>query len=241
MPYRDEQLVLKSRRDDIAQRLQFLTERASELDAIRSERPKLEREIADLDARLRKLSTQRSLPVLERMHIAAPCNAAWDQMQGDDRVRFCGQCEKNVYNLSEMTRADAESLIATTEGNACVRYYKRADGTVRTTDCAVGVSKRRRRRVLAVVGASAVAGAALVAVQASTRSTSVHGNVGDPGAQMLQGQVAIVRPPSPPPPQHVDPAADPNPHPRVRPLMGRPSFHRAENDGWQPTDTRHTR
>lgn len=89
-------------------------------------------------------------------------------MHGDDRVRFCSSCQKNVYNLSAMTREDAERLVQQREGNLCVRYYKRTDGTVLTTDCPIGVRKKRRKKVvLAVAGASAVA---VAATSAFTRS-----------------------------------------------------------------------
>jgi len=37
---------------------------------------------------------------LDHVRIAAPCPADWDRMLGNDRVRFCGQCSLNVYNLS---------------------------------------------------------------------------------------------------------------------------------------------
>jgi hypothetical protein len=82
---------------------------------------------------------------LDHMHIAAPCKADWDQMPGGDRVRFCGQCSLNVYDLSGMTRSDAESLIARTEGRLCVRFYRRSDGSIITKDCPVGLRAIRRR------------------------------------------------------------------------------------------------
>jgi len=66
-------------------------------------------------------------------------------MIGDERVRFCGQCSLSVYNLSSMTRADAESLIARTEGRLCVRFYRRRDGSIITKDCPVGLRAIRRR------------------------------------------------------------------------------------------------
>lgn len=70
-------------------------------------------------------------------------------MEGDERVRFCRQCELHVYNISEMTKADAESLVARTEGRLCGRMYRRADGTILTKDCPVGVRALRRRASLA--------------------------------------------------------------------------------------------
>jgi hypothetical protein len=42
--------------------------------------------------------------MLDRVSIAAPCSADWDQMAGTDQVRHCPLCNKNVYNLSAMTR-----------------------------------------------------------------------------------------------------------------------------------------
>jgi hypothetical protein len=76
---------------------------------------------------------------LDRVRIAAPCPANWDEMLGSYRVRFCSRCELNVYNLSSMTRAEAEAFIAGHEGKLCVRFYQRADGSILTQNCPVGV------------------------------------------------------------------------------------------------------
>ena len=46
--------------------------------------------------------------------IATPCPATWDDMQGDERARFCSQCQLNVYNPEAMTRDEAEQLITET-------------------------------------------------------------------------------------------------------------------------------
>jgi hypothetical protein len=66
-------------------------------------------------------------------------------MIGSERMRFCGQCSLNVYNLSSLTRSEAESLIARNEGRLCVRFYRRPDGSIITKDCAVGLRAIRRR------------------------------------------------------------------------------------------------
>lgn len=80
-------------------------------------------------------------------------------MKGDERVRACAQCRLNVYNLSEMTKADAENLIREKEGRLCVRFFRRFDGTILTKDCPIGLRAARLR--VARLAASAVA---LVAV-----------------------------------------------------------------------------
>jgi hypothetical protein len=78
----------------------------------------------------------------------------WDAMKGDDRVRSCEACDKDVYNLSAMTRDEAESLLHEQDGSICARIHRRADGTVMTSDCPMGArQKRRRRTTAAAVGA----------------------------------------------------------------------------------------
>lgn len=90
---------------------------------------------------------------LDNVRVASPCSADWNEMYGDDRKRFCSDCKLNVYNLSDMTRQEAESLLLNWEGRLCVRFYRRADGTVLTKDCPVGwqaVKQKISRRVTAV-------------------------------------------------------------------------------------------
>jgi hypothetical protein len=84
-------------------------------------------------------------PPLGKIRIAAPCNAEWKWMYGNDRVRFCGQCSKNVFNLSAMTTEEAEDLIRKAEGSLCVRFYRRRDGTILTSNCPVGLHAVRHR------------------------------------------------------------------------------------------------
>ena len=87
----------------------------------------------------------RFTSTLDHVRIAAPCSADWDQMFGNDRARFCAQCNLNVYNLSSMTRSEAESFIAQSEGRLCVRFYRRKDGSILTDNCPVGLRAMRRR------------------------------------------------------------------------------------------------
>ncbi len=82
---------------------------------------------------------------LENIKIASPCAADWDAMIGNERSRHCGDCKLNVYNLSEMTKREAENFLLQAEGRVCVRYFKRADGTILTKDCPVGWKAIKRR------------------------------------------------------------------------------------------------
>jgi hypothetical protein len=82
---------------------------------------------------------------LEHVRVAAPCPADWGKMVGDERVRYCNKCSLHVYNLSGMTRREAEALVTNSEGRLCVRFYRRADGTILTRNCPVGLSALKRR------------------------------------------------------------------------------------------------
>lgn len=93
---------------------------------------------------------------LELLDVAAPCHANWADMTGDDRTRLCGQCDQHVYNLSEMTRAEAEALVLEAEGRRCVRFFRRYDGTVVTSDCPVGVRALRQRLLKATIALASI-------------------------------------------------------------------------------------
>ena len=90
------------------------------------------------------------LDPVDRIEIPTPCSVPWDSMHGDQRVRHCGSCRKNVYNVAELTRAQALALIASREP-VCLRIYRRPDGTVVTNDCWSRLRAARRRGMSAFV------------------------------------------------------------------------------------------
>jgi hypothetical protein len=128
--------------------------------------------------------------MLDQIQIASPCSADWERMEGDDRVRFCGECKKNVFNLSAMTRRDAEALLKETNGNICTRLFRRADGTVLTDDCSVGLrikAARVRRRV-----GWAIAGALGFATTGFAQSAILSGIVKDAtGATIASARITL--------------------------------------------------
>ena len=101
--------------------------------------------------------------ILDGIRVASPCPANWDEMVGDDRTRFCSGCKKDVYNISGLSVEEALGLVSTGDGEApCVRFYRRGDGTVLTSDCPVG-SRKVRRRLLRRVAGVGVVGLAMAA------------------------------------------------------------------------------
>jgi SAF domain len=97
-------------------------------------------------------NTDGSASSLDNLQIAAPCHVSWDGMTGDERVRLCQSCKLNVYNISEMSKKEAEELINKSEGRLCVRFYKRKDGTILTNNCPVGLRAVQRRLYAKIAG-----------------------------------------------------------------------------------------
>lgn len=138
--------------------------------------------------------------MLEGLRIASPCKASWEDMTGDDRVRHCASCDKDVYNVAGMTRAEATRMMheRLPEG-VCIRMFKRADGTVLTADCPVGERKKRVRR-LVMAGAGVLAGASGLWAWADATSPTLGGveprtPVGCKMPPTMGSAAAVVAPP----------------------------------------------
>lgn len=88
---------------------------------------------------------------LDRVRIASPCKANWNEMSGDERSRHCRECKLNVYNVAGLTKKEAEALLekAAAGQRVCLRLSRRADGTIITNDCPVGVKLARRLKIRA--------------------------------------------------------------------------------------------
>jgi hypothetical protein len=113
---------------------------------------------------------KKAMSSLDLIEIASPCAASWDEMMGDERVRFCRHCKLHVYNLSEMPHEEAESFMRKRTGRTCVRFYRRADGTLLTRDCPVGLRALRQRFVRAV---AALAGILIALVSGTLLGSAV--------------------------------------------------------------------
>jgi hypothetical protein len=151
--------------------------------------------------------------LLSQVKIASPCRARWEDMTGDDRSRFCGRCEKHVYNFSAMTAAEAEDLIRAKEGKLCGRYYRRKDGTMLTANCPVG-KRAYFVRVKALVATAVTLLFASLGVMASSRGEggrgplaqkrdewlwTVKGWLGLNPKPVLMGSMCVTVPAPPPP------------------------------------------
>ena len=149
--------------------------------------------------------------LLSRVHVAAPCPASWDAMPGGERVRSCEKCAHKVYNLSAMTSEEAAQLVARAEGKnaerVCVRFYRRSDGTMMTSDCPVGVRTLRQKAARRASVAFAAVGVVF--------GMNLHGKPREEQPRLVRAVLNAIDPPAPnlPPPP-----AFPNQAPP--PLMG---------------------
>ena len=89
---------------------------------------------------------------LDQITIASPCRMDWDLMDGDERVRFCGKCKKNVYNLSAMSDSESLDLIQNSGDEICGRIFKRSDGTVVTNMCPPEAKRGKRQFQFSIAG-----------------------------------------------------------------------------------------
>ncbi|MBL8954839.1 MAG: hypothetical protein JNK82_28940 [Myxococcaceae bacterium] len=115
-----------------------------------------------------------------KFSVASPCKRDWSKMKGDERVRFCGDCQMNVYNFSAMSQAEVLALVKEREGKVCARFYTRPDGTVLTRDCSVGIARKRRTYTLSFAAVAALFAAPFVTADDTCRvAKGGDGSLGD--------------------------------------------------------------
>lgn len=126
--------------------------------------------------------TERSSEPLRVLRIASPCSASWDDMAGDERARFCRDCRLHVYDVANLTAAEALELIRRHEGQRlCLRLHRRADGTVITRDCPVGWRELKRKTLQAAAAVAALT-VALGAGTLTALGVAILGPFGRPAA-----------------------------------------------------------
>lgn len=185
MAYRDDREALEGQKAELEAKLSSLRTKLAENKDIEATMLATVRELEETYLKLNTAKTragerapQRSLPLLQRVYIASPCAVPWESMSGDERARLCASCNKTVYDVSQMTTAEAEALLQSKGTDACLRIFRRFDGTVLTADCPVGVAKKKRaRRRNVVAGVLAATAAATAAVAIAMRERSEDGAV----------------------------------------------------------------
>jgi hypothetical protein len=136
----------------------------------------------------------KSKDPLDRININTPCEADWDQMVGNEQVRFCQHCNLSVHDLSAMTRLEAMRLVINSKGKLCARYVRRPDGKVQTTDRVLHQIHAVRRRASRLAAGAFTAALSLSAsiVAAAPAPASSHTTDGASAASLVkQGRIKI--------------------------------------------------
>jgi hypothetical protein len=194
MSYRNDLDALDARHDVLAKEL---TQKTRELD----EATKL----------LEEARARAKLPILDNIRIASPCRADWNAMTGDERMRHCNQCDKKVFDLSELTRVEAEALIVENNGELCARYYQRRDGRIMTSDCRAGIIAARKLKVVAIASLALLATGVGIAVKRHNRVELDGIDSWSPPAtsEPIKGHLAAHAKNDAPPPKPIEPAKPP--------------------------------
>ncbi len=109
---------------------------------------------------------------LDLINITSPCLSHWNEMIGNDQIRFCRHCNLKVHNISEMTRVDAARLVSRAKGRLCVRYYRSTGGDV-VTQLPRKLHQISRRASRIAAGAfSAALSLSTAAIQSTAATTS---------------------------------------------------------------------
>jgi hypothetical protein len=69
-------------------------------------------------------------PAAGGLCIPRPCTVTWQEMTGDERLRHCERCNRDVPNLSAMTEIEANAWLAGRRGRVCARIDRGKDGRI---------------------------------------------------------------------------------------------------------------
>jgi hypothetical protein len=70
----------------------------------------------------RREKCMKKTKYIDQVRVETPCSERWEEMIGNDQVRFCSHCAKDVNNISALTRKEAMRLVVKHNGRLCVRY-----------------------------------------------------------------------------------------------------------------------
>ena len=116
---------------------------------------------------------------LDSIRVKSPCSQSWKEMRGNDQVRFCEHCVKEVHNLSHFTRKDARRLIAESGGEICVQYVRRPDGRIETL-------KKQLHQITRQTGiAAGVLGTSLGASNLAYAQAPINTNLQEPETKIV--------------------------------------------------------
>ena len=62
------------------------------------------------------------------LEIRTPCPKTWASLAGDERKRFCSECNLHVHNSAALTRTEAQDMVERATERVCMRIVRDAEG-----------------------------------------------------------------------------------------------------------------
>lgn len=94
----------------------------------------------------------------DTLRVERPCARRWSDLVGDDVRRFCGDCDKHVFNLDAMLSAEIDALRQT--GGFCATYVGDERGAFTVPRPTSPAPRRAATAVAVAVLASVIGGCA---------------------------------------------------------------------------------
>ena len=120
---------------------------------------------------------------LERVNVPRPCPVSWESMSGTEKARACAECRRQVYNLSAMSRSEADDLLGRGGERLCITYSRGPDGKIITADRLPAYAPPRRPLAsLSVAALAAFIGISHPAAALGARTPAAPADRGDRAA-----------------------------------------------------------
>lgn len=126
------------------------------------------------------------------LHVVRPCTMRWETLEPRGNGRYCGECDKVVVNMSNLTEREAMAIVENTE-RVCGMFLLDASGR----------AQHRREKTRAAGTVAAAAASAMLAAACTTPAQNV-----DSSRSQLMGEIEQVDSPKPTP---ATPSAPPVP------------------------------
>lgn len=162
------------------------------------------RELDEVRTSLELINPPR--PLRMRLRLVRGCDMRWENMVGDARVRHCGACDREVYDLTAMSADEVEAFVEARQHDLpCVQLHARPDGRYQDGPCAPAQRRNLKRAALAAAGLGL---SGLLSVLATESSADV------PIAHRPRADDIATHP-------FVEPIPEPCPWPAPEPTLGR--------------------
>ncbi len=146
MAHRSAREPLRERREVILNRLAAL-EIADDAD---DERAALLRALDEVRMSLEQITPPRA--VLQQLRLVRGCEVSWESMVGDARVRHCGACDREVFDLTAMDPDEVEAFVLSRRANLpCLRMHVRPDGRYQDGPCEPAQRRMLKRALFAAI------------------------------------------------------------------------------------------